>query len=217
MKPTNPMAQLRQWKENNARNFSPVNQSKNDPIDGRKNSPTNERKIALVNVPDKSGEFPKIYDTPHDPNNCTKSNLLKNQQIEKSQLENHGEPKKKYQGKLSINPLAFKLTQLTRQFKLIQESNQKCFDVYPDDFHHKLKFRGELMDISDRLKAGGKLLNQLAKLQGVTFTRENQAVLRDFNQANGYLLTKFNEVIEQIDSLNLERVENEKLQGAKDE
>lgn len=198
------MAQLRQWKENNA------------------------PKIEPVNVPEKSGGISKFIDTPHDPNNCTKNNPLKNQEtnernfspVENSaklkfepcknlQLESYSEPKKKYQGKLSINPLAFKLTQLTRQFKLIQESNQKCFDVYPDDFHHKLKFRGELVDISDRLKAGGKLLNQLAKMQGVTFTRDNQTTLREFNQANGYLLTKFNEVIEQIDKLNIEFVQRE--------
>lgn len=142
---------------------------------------------------------------------------LKFEPCENPQSESHSEPKKKYQGKLSFNPLAFKLAQLTRQFKLIQDSNQKCFEVYPDDFHHKLKFRAELVDVSERLKAGGKLLNHLAKMQGVTLTRDNQGILRDFNQANGYLLTKFNELIEQIDKLNLERVENEKLQGAKDE
>lgn len=193
MKPANPMAQLEQWKKNNA--------PKNEP----------------VHVTEKSGGFPKIYDTPHDPNNCTKNNPHKFAQIEKTQLESRSEPKKKYQGKLSINPLAFKLAQMTRQFMLMREGVKKCFEVYPDDFHHKLKFRGELVDMVDRLKGGGKLLNQLAKMQGVTFTRDNQAVLRDFNQANGYLLTKFNEVIEQIDKLNLVRVENEKLQGANDE
>lgn len=160
MKPTNPMAQLRQWKENNA--------LKNEPV--------------------------------------TKSKFVFS---EKTQSESRREPEKKYQGKLSINPLAFKLTQLTRQFKLIQDSNQKCFEVYPDDFHHKIKMRGEMVEIVEKLKAGGKLLNQLAKMQGVTFTRDNQSILRDFNNANGYLLTKFNEVIEQIDKLNIEFVQRE--------
>lgn len=49
----------------------------------------------------------------------------------------------KYQGKLWANPLAFEYAQLTRQFNLIHDSNRKCLEVYPDDFHHKLKMRDE--------------------------------------------------------------------------
>lgn len=115
------------------------------------------------------------------------------------------------------NPLAFQFAQLTRQFKLILDSNQRCLEVYPDDFHHKLKMRDEMMDLIDRLKAGGKLFNALAKSQGVTFCRDNQAALKDFNQANGYLIHKFGEVVAQIERLNIERTEGEKLQGVGDE
>lgn len=77
--------------------------------------------------------------------------------------------------------------------------------------------RDEMVDLIDRLKAGGKLFNALAKSQGVTFCRDNQATLKDFNQANGYLIYKFEEVIAQINQLNIERVEGEKLQGVDNE
>lgn len=120
-------------------------------------------------------------------------------------------------GKLYANPLAFKCSQLTRQFKLILDSNRKCLEVYPDDFHHKLKMRDEMVDLIDRLKAGGKLLNALAKSQGITFCRDNQSTLKDFNQANDYLIHKFGEVIAQINRLNVERIESEKLQGGSNE
>ncbi len=120
-------------------------------------------------------------------------------------------------GKLWANPLAFQFAQLTRQFKLIHDSNRKCLEVYPDDFHHKLKMRDEMVDLIDRLKAGGKLFNALAKSQGVTFCRDNQTALKDFNQANGYLIHKFEEVITQINRLNIERVKSERLQGVSNE
>lgn len=172
MKPTNPMAQLEQWKANHK-------------------TTTNETKNGSVK----------------------NLGILKFEETSKMQQETQGEAKNKYQGKLYANPLAFQFTQLTRQFKLILDSNRKCLEVYPDDFHHKLKMRDEMMDLIDRLKAGGKLFNALAKSQGATFCRDNQAALKDFNQANGYLIHKFGEVVQQIELLNVERVANEKLQG----
>ena len=143
---------------------------------------------------------------------CEKSKAVKN-----TQGNARSEVKSKYQGKLYANPLAFQFAQLTRQFKLILDSNRKCLDVYPDDFHHKLKMRDEMVDLIDRLKAGGKLFNALAKSQGITFCRDNQSTLKDFNQANGYLIHKFEEVITQINRLNIERVEGEKLQEVSNE
>ncbi|PRM46161.1 hypothetical protein [Haemophilus influenzae] len=143
--------------------------------------------------------------------------VLKIEETSKTQQETQGEAKSKYQGKPWANPLAFQFAQLTRQFKLILDSNQRCLEVYPDDFHHKLKMRDEMMDLIDRLKSGGKLFNALAKSQGVTFCRDNQATLKDFNQANGYLIYKFGEVVAQIERLNIERIEGEKLQGVGNE
>ncbi|HHE9433969.1 TPA: hypothetical protein ACPPMW_000150 [Haemophilus influenzae] len=160
--------------------------------------------------------------------NNGKSNKLKNELVKSANQPNSGlvkntqgnvgsETKNKYQGKLYANPLSFKFAQLSRQFKLILDSNRKCLEVYPDDFHHKLKMRDEMVDLIDRLKAGGKLLNALAKSQGITFCRDNQSTLKDFNQANDYLIHKFGEVITQINRLNVERIEGEKLQGVSNE
>ena len=102
-------------------------------------------------------------------------------------------------GRLSFNPLAFEYAQLSRQFKLIHDSNRKCLEVYPDDFHHKLKMRGECVDLVERLKGGGKLFNELAK--ATNLTKEQTALLKDFNQASGYLIYKFSEVVAQIEQL----------------
>lgn len=185
MKPTNAMAQLEQWKANHKATSN--NEIKNESV-----------KSAVKNCESKLRNSEAI---------CESSKAVKN-----TQGNARNEAKSKYQGKLWANPLAFEYAQLTRQFKLILDSNQRCLEVYPDDFHHKLKMREEMMDLIDRLKAGGKLFNALAKSQGVTFCRDNQSTLKDFNQANGYLIHKFEEVITQINRLNIERVESERLQ-----
>ncbi|WP_105881676.1 hypothetical protein BV154_003540 [Haemophilus influenzae] len=207
MKPTNAMAQLEQWKANHQQGkinqfVNEMNRTNNLASDGRVSANgvhPNETKNGLVKSAVKNLAALKIEET------------------SKTQQETQGEAKSKYQGKLWANPLAFQFTQLTRQFKLILDSNQRCLEVYPDDFHHKLKMRDEMMDLIDRLKVGGKLFNALAKSQGGTFCRDNQATLKDFNQANGYLIYKFNEVVAQIERLNIERIEGEKLQGVGNE
>lgn len=114
-----------------------------------------------------------------------------------------------YKGKLSFNPLHAEYAQISRQFKLIHDSNRKCLEVYPDDFHHKLKMREECADLVARLKGGGKLLNDLAK--GADLNQEQTALLKDFNQANGYLISKFAEVITQIERLHIEHIALQKL------
>ena len=189
MKPTNPMAQLQQWKANHQQ--------------GKINQFVNEMNRVATSKRGKNCETDRQFAK------VQKANLHPDQ---KTQQEAQSGEKRKYQGKLSFNPLAFEYAQLSRQFKLIHDSNHKCLEVYPDDFHHKLKMREEMVNLIDRLKAGGKLFNTLAKSQGVTFCRDNQATLKDFNQANGYLIHKFEEVITQINRLNIERVEGEKLQ-----
>ena len=65
--------------------------------------------------------------------------------------------------------------------------------------------REECVDLVERLKGRGKLFNELAK--ATDLTKEQTALLKDFNQANGYLIYKFSEVVAQIERLNLERVE----------
>ena len=139
MKPSNPMQQLQQWKDNRNANLHSAN--------------TNQTKV-----------------------------------------------------KLYANPLSFKFAQLSRQFKLILDSNRKCLEVYPDDFHHKIKFRDELTDLVVRLKTGGKLFNEMVKAQGAKLSSNNQETIRNFNQANDYLIHKFGEVIKQIEQLQVEYV-----------
>ena len=136
---------------------------------------------------------------------------LKFEETSKTQQETQGETKNKYQGKLYANPLSFKFAQLTRQFKLILDSNRKCLEVYPDDFHHKIKFRDELTDLVVRLKTGGKLFNEMVKTQGAKLSSNNQETIRNFNQANDYLIHKFGEVIKQIEQLQVENIEKQKL------
>lgn len=145
------------------------------------------------------------------------SRPTKIEKAEKTQQEAQGAIKGKCKGELSFNLLSLSCAQINRQFQLILASNQRCLENFPESFHHKLKMRAEMVDLIERLKAGGKLFNALAKSQGVTLTQDDAGTLKAFNQANGYLIYKFNEVIEQIDRLNVERVENEKLQGANDE
>lgn len=194
MKPTNPMAQLQQWKANHQQ--------------GKINQFVNEMNRVATSKRGKNCETDRQFAK------VQKANLHPDQ---KTQQEAQGEAKVKRLVNILPNPLSLKYAQITRQFKLIHDSNRKCLEVYPDDFHHKLKMRDEMVDLIDRLKAGGKLFNTLAKSQGVTFCRDNQATLKDFNQANGYLIHKFEEVITQINQLNIERVEGEKLQGGGDE
>lgn len=230
MKPTNPMAQLEQWKKNNEQ--KKINQFVNEM--NHKATSNNETKNESVKSAVKNCESAKrftkrlvssqsLVNTGVVNENC-ESKLRKyeaicesSKAVKNTQGNACSEVKSKYQGKLYANPLAFQFAQLTRQFKLILDSNRKCLEVYPDDFHHKLKMRDEMMDLIDRLKAGGRLFNALAKSQGVTFCRDNQTALKDFNQANGYLIHKFEEVITQINRLNIERVEAEKLQGVGNE
>jgi len=139
MKPTNLMAQLEQWKKNNGKS----NETQIGSVKGNK-----------LNIePVKS---------------AVKLKFEKNQNanlhsVENTQGNEHSAPKAKYQGKLFINPLVAEYNQITRQFKLIHDSNRKCLEVYPNDFHHKVKMRGECADLVERLKGGGKLFNELAK------------------------------------------------------
>lgn len=113
--------------------------------------------------------------------------------------------KRKVKGKEPFNPLMVKYSQLSRQFQLILDSNKRCLEVYPDEFHHKVKFRNELADLVVRLKAGSKLLNEMAKSQGAEINDKHGA-LKGFNQANNYLIHKLVEVVEQIEQLQAEHV-----------
>ena len=211
MKPTNPMAQLEQWKKNNSKS----NETKIGPVKGNKlniepvksavklkfekncerNCETAKRSKTQRTL-DNTGFIKRNCETGCEFAKAQKADL---HSAQKTQQEAQGREKRKYQGKLFINPLVAEYSQLTRQFKLIHDSNRKCLEVYPDDFHHKLKMRGECVDLVDRLKGGGKLFNDLAK--SANLNAEQTALLKSFNQVNGYLIYKFSEVAAQIDRL----------------
>ena len=184
MKPTNPMAQLQQWKANHQQ--GKINQFVNE---------MNQTNLGVVKNCETDRQFAKVK----------KANLHSDQ---KTQQEAQSGEKRKYQGKLSFNPLSFEYAQLSRQFKLIHDSNRKCLEVYPDDFHHKLKMREECVDLVERLKGGGTLFNELAK--AADLTEKQTALLKSFNQLNGYLIFRFSEVAKQIEQLNLEHIELQK-------
>lgn len=185
MKPTNPMEQLQQWKANHQQ--AEINRF------------VNEMNRAATNRSDKNCETVRQF---------TKAQKANLHSAQKTQQEAQGATKVKSNGKIPFNPLHAEYAQISRQFKLIHDSNRKCLEVYPDDFHHKLKMRGECADLVNRLKGGGKLFNELAK--AADLTAKQTALLKGFNQANGYLIYKFSEVVAQIEQLNLERVELQK-------
>lgn len=224
MKPTNPMAQLEQWKKNNEQGkinqfVNEMNQTKIGLVKGNKLN-IEPVKSAIKNC-ERNCETAKrsktqrtLDNTGFIKGNCeTGCEFAKAQKADlhsaqKTQQEAQGREKRKYQGKLFINPLVAEYSQLTRQFKLIHDSNRKCLEVYPDDFHHKLKMRGECVDLVDRLKGGGKLFNDLAK--SANLNAEQTALLKSFNQVNGYLIYKFSEVMAQIELLQIEYIELQK-------
>ena len=229
MKPTNPMAQLEQWKKNNEQEkinqfVNEMNQSQIGSVKGNKLN-IEPVKSAIKNC-ERNFETAKrsktqrtLDNTGFIKRNCeTGCEFAKAQNssvnrpkiggIKNTQGNEHSAPKAKYQGKLSFNPLSFEYAQLSRQFKLIHDSNRKCLEVYPDDFHHKLKMREECVDLVERLKGGGTLFNELAK--AADLTEKQAALLKSFNQLNGYLIFRFSEVAKQIEQLNLERIELQK-------
>lgn len=218
------MAQLEQWKKNNEQGkinqfVNEMNQTKIGLVKGNKLN-IEPVKSAIKNC-ERNCETAKrsktqrtLDNTGFIKGNCeTGCEFAKAQKADlhsaqKTQQEAQGREKRKYQGKLFINPLVAEYSQLTRQFKLIHDSNRKCLEVYPDDFHHKLKMRGECVDLVDRLKGGGKLFNDLAK--SANLNAEQTALLKSFNQVNGYLIYKFSEVMAQIELLQIEYIELQK-------
>ena len=228
-KPTNPIAQLEQWKKNNEQGkinqfVNEMNQSQIGSVKGNKLN-IEPVKSAIKNC-ERNFETAKrsktqrtLDNTGFIKRNCeTGCEFAKAQNssvnrpkiggIKNTQGNEHSAPKAKYQGKLSFNPLSFEYAQLSRQFKLIHDSNRKCLEVYPDDFHHKLKMREECVDLVERLKGGRTLFNELAK--AADLTEKQAALLKSFNQLNGYLIFRFSEVVKQIEQLNLERIELQK-------
>ena len=95
MKPTNPMAQLQQWKANHQQ--GKINQFVNE---------MNQTKLGAVKNCETDRQFAKVQ----------QANL---HSAQKTQQEAQSGEKRKYQGKLSFNPLAFEYAQRAQCFLVI--------------------------------------------------------------------------------------------------
>ena len=134
MKPINPMAQLQQWKANNTKklvsdggvsvNGAHPNALKIEPVKSaikncERNCETAKRNKTQLTL-DNTGFIKRNYETGCEFAKAQNANL---HSVQKTQQEAQGGEKRKYQGKLFINPLVAEYSQLTRQFKLIHDSN----------------------------------------------------------------------------------------------
>lgn len=217
MKLINPIAreQLAKWKANHRQSkinrfidemnrfdnktVRAAKQSKNGAV---KNTGADFTQKGKSNLPEKG----KVY---QNGKGLTKTvnNPLKNEPVKNPQSDAHSEPKTQSKGKLGFNPLSLKLTQFNRQFELIKASNAKCFLEFPDCYHHKLKFSAECEMLVESLQAGKALLSHFTA--GQTLTEQQRRDLRHFNQMARYLLTKLNELIQNV--ADIPRMSEEEL------
>ncbi|MBE2896234.1 hypothetical protein HPC38_05010 [Pasteurellaceae bacterium HPA106] len=98
--------------------------------------------------------------------------------------------------------------QWVRQFELIKQANQKCADVYPDDFHHKLKMREESARLSAGLKQGRDLVVELIG-DGGALADEQRAKNKAFKRAAKFFIKHLDDVVE-----NISQIEQMKKGGA---
>lgn len=108
--------------------------------------------------------------------------------------------------KLSLYP------QWKRQRELIKQANRRCFDNYPDEFHHKVKMKKESQQLREGLIQG---LEVMADLLPITLTHAQKAKIKAFKHSSKYLIHYFNDVIKDIETLEIERIEQQK--GGNDE
>ncbi|MBV7387248.1 hypothetical protein KRX11_01110 [Pasteurellaceae bacterium TAE3-ERU1] len=87
--------------------------------------------------------------------------------------------------------------QWVRQFELIKQANQKCADVYPNDFHHKLKMREESARLSTGLKQGRELVAELMAQAG-TMTDEQRAKNKAFKRAAKFFINHLDDVVADV-------------------
>lgn len=86
--------------------------------------------------------------------------------------------------------------QWNRQFELIKQANQKCANVYPDDFHHKIKMREECVRLSDGLKQGRELVIEL--MAQATTTEKQIEKHRAFKRAAKFFIKRLDDVAANI-------------------
>lgn len=104
--------------------------------------------------------------------------------------------------------------QWKRQGELIKQANRKCFDNFPNDFHHKIQMKKESQTLLDGLVQGRELLLELISNQELNTTQ--QAKNKAFKRSSKFLIGLLMTVVADVEKLEIERMESEKLAGGKE-
>lgn len=99
--------------------------------------------------------------------------------------------------------------QWKRQGELIKQANRKCFDCNPDLFHHKKQMKKESQMLAEGLIQGRELLLELLNNQALS--QPQQAKNNAFKRSSKFLIGLLMGVIADVEALELERMEAEKL------
>ncbi|QZP15797.1 hypothetical protein [Avibacterium paragallinarum] len=99
--------------------------------------------------------------------------------------------------------------QWKRQGELIKQANRKCFEQFPDDFHHKIQMKKEGQVLLDGLAQGRELLLELINSQELNSAQ--QAKNKAFKRSSKFLIGLLMGVIADVEALESERMEAEKL------
>ncbi|MFZ7198626.1 hypothetical protein [Avibacterium avium] len=99
--------------------------------------------------------------------------------------------------------------QWKRQGEIIKQANRKCFENFPNDFHHKIQMKKEGQTLLDGLAQGRELLLELINNQELNTTQK--AKNKAFKRSSKFLIGLLMGVIADVEALELERMEAEKL------
>ncbi|HDR0612451.1 hypothetical protein [Pasteurella multocida] len=97
------------------------------------------------------------------------------------------------------NGLYVLYTQINRQFQLMKDSNQRCFNEFPDCYHHKIKLARECDDLAERLSKGLLMVEALAV--GQTLNKEQKGQIKAFMRGAKYLISKLQGVSFNVDEV----------------
>lgn len=99
--------------------------------------------------------------------------------------------------------------QWKRQGELIKQANRKCFEQFPDDFHHKKQMKKESQMLAEGLIQGRELLLELINSQELNPAQ--QAKNKAFKRSSKFLIGLLMTVVADVEALEIERMESEKL------
>ncbi|MCW9718952.1 hypothetical protein [Avibacterium sp. 21-599] len=99
--------------------------------------------------------------------------------------------------------------QWKRQGELIKQANRKCFENFPDNFHHKIQMKKESQALLEGLAQGRELLLELINNQELNTTQ--QAKNKAFKRSTKFLIGLLMTVVADVEKLEIERMESEKL------